>query len=71
MASGGEKHDVRLSKALSKLLRHDLIKEGLQPDGEGFVPLQQVRDPLDPCLNGDLVDSLGGDEDHFLEDSLP
>ena len=42
MASGGEKHNIRLSKALSKLLRHDLLKEGLRPDEEGFVPLDQV-----------------------------
>ncbi len=42
MASGGEKHNIRLSKALSKLLRHDLLKEGLRPDEKGFVPLDQV-----------------------------
>ena len=36
MASGGERHNVRLSKALSKLLRHDLDKEGFTPTKEGY-----------------------------------
>lgn len=34
--------EVAISKALSKLLRHDAIKEGLELDREGFAKLDQV-----------------------------
>lgn len=34
--------DVAISKALSKLLRHDAVKEGLVLDGEGYARLDQV-----------------------------
>lgn len=34
--------DVRISKAMSKLLRHSAIKEGIPIDAEGWVPIQSV-----------------------------
>lgn len=36
------KPDVWLSKTLSKLLRHDAIKEGLSISPEGFVPVSEL-----------------------------
>ena len=35
-------HDVRLSKTLSWLLRHQAAKEGLDMQHDGFVPCEQV-----------------------------
>jgi hypothetical protein len=37
-----EKREVQISKALSKLLRHDAEKEGLALDAEGFARVDQV-----------------------------
>jgi hypothetical protein len=37
-----EKREVQVSKALSKLLRHDAEKEGLVLDAEGFARVDQV-----------------------------
>lgn len=37
-----EKHNIRLSKSLSKLLRHDMLRQGLKPTPEGFVPVEEV-----------------------------
>ncbi|ELR06423.1 hypothetical protein GMDG_02139 [Pseudogymnoascus destructans 20631-21] len=34
---GGQSRDVQVSKALSKLLRHDAVKAGLELDEEGFA----------------------------------
>ncbi|KFX98824.1 hypothetical protein V490_02092, partial [Pseudogymnoascus sp. VKM F-3557] len=34
--------DVQVSKALSKLLRHDAVKAGLELDDEGFASVDQV-----------------------------
>jgi len=43
-ASGrpGQGRDVEISKALSKLLRHAAVEEGLELDGEGFAKVDQV-----------------------------
>lgn len=38
----GQGREVEISKALSKLLRHDAVKEGLELDGEGYAQLDQV-----------------------------
>jgi 2'-phosphotransferase len=38
----GQGREVEISKALSKLLRHDAVKEGLELDGEGFAKVDQV-----------------------------
>ncbi|KAK2594124.1 tRNA 2'-phosphotransferase [Conoideocrella luteorostrata] len=38
----GEGRDVRVSKALSKLLRHQAENAGIKLDGEGFAPLDKV-----------------------------
>lgn len=35
-------NQVALSKALSKLLRHDAAQKGLQLDSAGYAPLQQI-----------------------------
>ena len=37
-----EGHDVKLSKALSYLLRHGAIEEGLKMDAAGYVKLDDV-----------------------------
>ena len=34
--------DVQVSKALSKLLRHDAVKAGLKLDDEGFADVGEV-----------------------------
>ncbi|KFX98775.1 hypothetical protein O988_04216, partial [Pseudogymnoascus sp. VKM F-3808] len=39
---GGMSRDVQVSKALSKLLRHDAVKAGLELDDEGFASVDQV-----------------------------
>lgn len=39
---GGMSRDVQVSKALSKLLRHDAVKAGLKLDDEGFADVEQV-----------------------------
>ncbi|QSZ34912.1 hypothetical protein DSL72_007774 [Monilinia vaccinii-corymbosi] len=41
-AGGGQSREVLVSKALSKLLRHAAVDEGLQLDGEGFARLDLV-----------------------------
>jgi len=38
----GQGRDVEISKALSKLLRHAAVEEGLELDGEGFAKVDQV-----------------------------
>lgn len=38
----GEVHDVRLSKLLSKLLRHTAIEFSVKIDGDGWVPLSDA-----------------------------
>jgi 2'-phosphotransferase len=38
----GQGREVEISKALSKLLRHAAIEEGLELDGEGFAKVDQV-----------------------------
>lgn len=47
---------VAMSKALSKLLRHDAARRGLQLDSAGYAPLQQV-------LQVEEVARLGATED--------
>ena len=37
-----EAHDVKLSKALSYLLRHGAIEEGLTMDAAGYVKVDDV-----------------------------
>lgn len=39
---GGLSREVQVSKALSKLLRHDAEKAGLELDGEGFAGVAEV-----------------------------
>lgn len=39
---GGQSRDVQVSKALSKLLRHDAVKLGLELDDEGFAGVEEV-----------------------------
>jgi 2'-phosphotransferase len=39
---GGQSRDVQISKALSKLLRHDADKEGIALDKEGYAALDAV-----------------------------
>lgn len=39
---GGQSRDVQVSKALSKLLRHDAVKAGLELDDEGFAGVGEV-----------------------------
>ncbi len=39
---GGASRDMLLSKALSKLLRHQAVSAGIQLDREGFAPLDRV-----------------------------
>ncbi|KFY50641.1 hypothetical protein V496_09258, partial [Pseudogymnoascus sp. VKM F-4515 (FW-2607)] len=39
---GGQSRDVQVSKALSKLLRHDAVKMGLELDDEGFAGVDEV-----------------------------
>lgn len=39
---GGQNRDVQVSKALSKLLRHDAEKVGLRLDEEGFADVEEV-----------------------------
>jgi 2'-phosphotransferase len=38
----GQSREVEISKALSKLLRHAAVEEGLELDGEGFARVDQV-----------------------------
>ncbi|KAJ6446406.1 Major facilitator superfamily domain, general substrate transporter [Purpureocillium lavendulum] len=40
--SGGQGRDVQVSRALSRLLRHQAANAGIKLDGEGFAPLDQV-----------------------------
>lgn len=42
---GGGNRDVQLSKALSKLLRHQAQTAGIQLDREGFAALDRVVSP--------------------------
>lgn len=39
---GGQGRDVQVSRALSRLLRHQATNAGIQLDGEGFAPLDRV-----------------------------
>ncbi len=39
---GGQPRDVVVSKALSKLLRHDAVEAGLGLDAEGFAVVEDV-----------------------------
>lgn len=39
---GGQGRDVQVSKALSKLLRHQASAAGIELDDEGFAPLDRV-----------------------------
>ncbi|KFZ01357.1 hypothetical protein V501_10044, partial [Pseudogymnoascus sp. VKM F-4519 (FW-2642)] len=39
---GGQSREVQVSKALSKLLRHDAVKAGLELDDEGFAGVGEV-----------------------------
>jgi 2'-phosphotransferase len=39
---GGQGRDVQISKALSKLLRHQALTAGISLDDEGFAPLDKV-----------------------------
>jgi 2'-phosphotransferase len=39
---GGQGREVQVSKALSKLLRHQAASAGIQLDDEGFAPLDRV-----------------------------
>jgi 2'-phosphotransferase len=38
----GRGREVEISKALSKLLRHAAVEEGLELDAEGFAKMDQV-----------------------------
>lgn len=39
---GGQSREVDLSRALSRLLRHQAVNAGIQLDGEGYAPLDRV-----------------------------
>lgn len=39
---GAQGRDVQVSRALSRLLRHQAANAGIKLDGEGFAPLDQV-----------------------------
>lgn len=39
---GGQGRAISISKALSKILRHDAVKEGLQLDGEGYAKVDEL-----------------------------
>lgn len=39
---GGQGREVQISRALSKLLRHQAENAGIPLDGEGFAPLDRV-----------------------------
>lgn len=39
---GGMSRETQVSKALSKLLRHQAENAGIQLDGEGYAPLDAV-----------------------------
>lgn len=39
---GGQSRDVSISRALSRLLRHQAANAGIQLDGEGYAPLDKV-----------------------------
>ena len=39
---GGQSREVQVSKALSKLLRHQAENAGIKLDGEGYAPLNRV-----------------------------
>lgn len=41
-SGGGQSRDVQVSKALSKLLRHDAVKAGLELDDEGYAGVGEV-----------------------------
>lgn len=41
-AGGGMRRDVTLSKAMSRLLRHQAEKAGIKLDREGYAPLDRV-----------------------------
>lgn len=39
---GGQGREVQVSRALSRLLRHQAMNAGIELDGEGFAPLDKV-----------------------------
>lgn len=39
---GGQSREVQISKALSKLLRHQAESANIKLDGEGYAPLDRV-----------------------------
>jgi 2'-phosphotransferase len=39
---GGGSRETQISRALSKLLRHQALSAGIVLDGEGFAPLNKV-----------------------------
>lgn len=41
-SGSGQSRDVQVSKALSKLLRHDAVKAGLELDDEGYAGVGEV-----------------------------
>jgi len=45
-AGGGQKREVQISKALSKLLRHQAASAGIPLDPQGFAPLDRVVSSL-------------------------
>jgi RNA:NAD 2'-phosphotransferase (TPT1/KptA family) len=42
MAKSESQHNVRLSKSLSSLLRHNMLAEGLKPSDSGYVDVAAV-----------------------------
>lgn len=38
----GKNDDVAVSKAMSKILRHGAVEEGLTIDPSGYVPMEEV-----------------------------
>lgn len=43
--SGGQGREVQISKALSRLLRHQAENAGITLDSEGYAPLDRVVSP--------------------------
>lgn len=50
----GQRRDVQVSRALSRLLRHQADTAGINLDGEGFAPLDKVVSARTPFSYGFL-----------------
>jgi hypothetical protein len=58
--SGGQGREVQISKALSRLLRHQAENAGITLDSEGYAPLDRVVSPwlevrMRACLLGRII----------------